>query len=303
VPRSPGFPISVLIASLGAVLSACGGNGAPSGDNDYGSGHALPRLLSETGYVTPGEPFTVGVTFDIEPEWHLYWNGLNDTGYPVQVEPVLPEGFRADTLQWPAPERRISPGNILDHVYAGRVTLLLPLHPPADLKSGSDVTVSCRLDWLACREACVPGNGLVSITLPVIGTGESDVEAAERRAAAAAVGEAVHERFRETRERLPAPAPSPPPGVRWRWEDGALVVEADGARRLAFYPTPDSTPLPGLLQEGASETGTLILHPGENPGTTGALCGVLEVNPGPPGPSAFYSLSVPLTESQRRQTP
>jgi thiol:disulfide interchange protein DsbD len=264
---------------------------------DYGPGHAVPRLLSETASVTPGEPFTLGVTFDIEPRWHLYWNGLNDTGYPIQVQPELPEGFRPGDLQWPAPERKISPGDILDHVYSGRVTLLLPVHPPRDLEPGSEVTLVCRLDWLACKEVCVPGQGVASVTLAVRGPAGGDGERERRRAAETAGGEETLRRFREARERLPVPATVPPPGVRWTWTEGAFVVEADGARRLAFYPYLDSAPLASLLRDGASETGRLTLHPAENPGTPGVLSGVLEIDPGPPGRSTFHALAIPPNEN------
>lgn len=291
-PR-PLLSLAVVVFLGGSAVAGCGRKDASRSEStDFGPGHARPRLITEAGSITPGKAFDLGVTFDIEPEWHLYWNGLNDTGYPIHVDPVLPAGFRADTLLWPAPERRTSPGNILDHVYSGRVTLLLPVHPPADLTPGTQATFTCRLDWLACREACIPGADTVSLTLPVGTPGPPRSGLADAN---------IRARFRETRERLPEPAARPPAGVNWRWVNGALVIKTHGTGTLlAFYPTPNSVPIPHLLEEGVSQTGTLTLHPDENPGTTTALSGVLEVNPGPPGKSRFYSISVPLEASQRR---
>src|SRR5262245_15955955 len=103
------------IALLGSMLMAIMWNAC--GDSGYGDGHAKVSLVSEKRTVTRGSNFLLAVRFDLEPGWHIYWKGQNDTGYPPSVTLDLPEGFRTGEILWPVPKRLVSPGNILDHVY------------------------------------------------------------------------------------------------------------------------------------------------------------------------------------------
>jgi len=284
------------------VLAGCGsGKHAEDGAaaaGDFDPGHARARLLSETAALAPGHTFTLGITLDLEPGWHVYWDGLNDTGYPVKVTPHLPEGFRAGDLQWPAPERLVSPGDILDHVYTGHVTLLLPLEVPADLPAGTQVTLGATVEWLACHEACVPGSGEATLSLPVAEAG-TDL----RRAMAEEGFPEARTRFEETRRRLPEPLDAAS-GVRWHWGSGeagegtgtpegtVLFVESDGADHLEFYPARDTAPLAAILQDGASDSGTLALRLGENPERAPAVRGVLDVEQG--GAARYFVLDAPI---------
>jgi len=294
-------PARVLAPLLVLALAGCGSGRDSGGDGspgaDFGPGHARARLLSETAAIAPGRPFTLGITLDLEPGWHVYWDGANDTGYPVKVTPHLPEGFTTGDLQWPAPERLISPGDILDHVYRDHVTLFLPVEVPADLAPGTTVTLAATVEWLACHEACVPGQGEATLSLPVA---EADTDL--WRAMAEKASPQSRARFEETRRRLPEPL-GPEAGVRWHWDSAGaaegttevtvLCVEADGADHLEFYPARDSAPLAAAIQDGTSDSGTLTLHLGENPDRAPAVRGVLEVGQG--AAARFYTLDAPIS--------
>ena len=95
----------VLTLFLWLAPSGCG-TGDETPDAGFGPGHAFTRLIAETTMLSPGETCTLGVAFDIEPGWHLFWNGTNDTGYPISVSldlpPRLPRG-RAPVARSPAP--------------------------------------------------------------------------------------------------------------------------------------------------------------------------------------------------------
>lgn len=280
----------VLPFALALTFAACSSN-TDSTAEGFGRGHALPRLISETAALTPGETGMLGVTFDIEPGWYLYWNGTNDTGYPISVRVELPHGYTAGEIEWPAPERHVSPGNILDHIYTDEVTLLLPVHVPADAKPGSYATVQCRVEWLACREACVPGKGNAAITLPVA-RGGTDLGRANTKK----VPPDAERRFEEARARLPVPAPEGG-AVAWRWKDRSLQLEAGTAGPISFYPGPESAYLDDLIGTGVSDSGTLSLRLAEDPGSKTAVSGVLEVEDTSTGEPRFYALEVPLPGS------
>src|SRR5262245_51700008 len=109
--------ILVGVIALGAW--ACGA-AAQSAEREP----AKARLVSEFDALVPGKTAWLGVSFDLDPEWHLYWCGQSDSGAPIHVEFTLPAGYKGGDLVWPAPKRHLSPGDLLDHVYEKRVTLL-----------------------------------------------------------------------------------------------------------------------------------------------------------------------------------
>ncbi|MEO1318875.1 MAG: protein-disulfide reductase DsbD domain-containing protein, partial [Pseudomonadota bacterium] len=67
-------------------------------------------LIAEQDTVRPGQTLLLGLHFELEDGWHIYWDGFNDTGFPPMVEWSLPEGVSVGPMLWPAPERYISPG-------------------------------------------------------------------------------------------------------------------------------------------------------------------------------------------------
>ena len=254
---------------LATLLVALLPNPTPGPGGPYGDGHARLRLLSEETSLVPGDTLHLGVSFEIEPGWHLYWNGRNDTGLPISVELRLPEGYTAGDILWPAPERHLSPGNILDHVYHDEVTLIVPVAVPQDATPGRAVRISALVNWLVCKDVCLPAHAEVSVTVP---PRRPDPDAAPR--------------FEAARSRLPRPLP-PDAGIRLRWEGTTLRVDAPTARALAFFPFLQCAKLSHPIEDGASPSGSLALRvapadTGESP----AVSGVLEVE-APAGPT-FY---------------
>ncbi len=124
-------------------------------------------LVSEGQSIRAGEPFTVGLRFQHDPHWHTYW--LNPgTGLATEIEWTLPEGFTASPIQWPAPHIiKDRAGIITGNGYEGDALLPITITPPADLKSGTTITLKAQVDWLMCEEICMPGDAQLSITLPV----------------------------------------------------------------------------------------------------------------------------------------
>ncbi len=251
---------------------------APPGEaGPAGSLHARAALLAEPGVIVPGAIDTLGIAFSIDPGWHLYGNACNDTGFPVAVTPDLPSGFEALPLLWPAPRRLISPGDILDHVYEDRVTLLLPVRVPADAAPNSRITLRARVEWLVCRQACIPESSTVSLELPVAG----------RTDAPAAGAPGASQRFAEARAQLPRP----PETGRFtaRRQGGVWEIAVPGAARIAFYPAADCPPLADPLHDAAATGGRLTLHlvPGRE---TAPVDGVLQAWNGSGQDLALYDL-------------
>jgi thiol:disulfide interchange protein DsbD len=101
----------------------------------------------------------------MEKGWHTYWRNPGDSGLPTRVRWELPEGFAAAEIRWPYPIR-FTTGPLVSYGYEHEVLLPVEIRVPPSLAS-AEVRVAGRVDWLECREACVPGRADVSLLLPV----------------------------------------------------------------------------------------------------------------------------------------
>jgi thiol:disulfide interchange protein DsbD len=96
-------------------------------------------------------------------------------GLPTKIEWLLPDGWAASDLQWPAPE--------ITHMFEYRAygyerdTLLFAtLTPPApdgeDREPREPLTLRARVTWMACAETCHPGARVLELALPPARQGE-----------------------------------------------------------------------------------------------------------------------------------
>lgn len=233
------------------------------------------RLVSEADALVPGTTAWLGFAFELDPDWHLYWNGANDTGFPIKITPELPAGFEAGEMVWPIPRRHVSPGDLLDHIYEKRVTLLLPVKVPSDAQPGSKVKFAASGEWLVCKSACIAGSAEVSLTLPIAAPGSTP----------AATPEAAL--FSEARANLPRALRADQPEVRVIWTKEGAKLELVGGKKAAFYPATDCSPIKGLIESGITETGVFNLN-FEKPESGDRIEGVVHVDPQSSGRPTVY---------------
>ena len=180
-------------------------------------------LLADTSAVASGKPFTVGLRLRMAPEWHTYWQYSGDAGLPTKITWTLPAGFQAGPIQWPLPDKIVSPGDIINYGYSHEVMLLVVITPPANLPPG-DVALHAKADWLVCRESCIPGSKELALTLPTGGEPQA----------------ANTEVFAKVRALLPTPFDETAAGFHVeRRTDGAKLVLTVGTRDpIDFFPLP-----------------------------------------------------------------
>lgn len=157
------LPAVVLLSVSGPLY----GNEALS--NRAQAPHVTVTLLSETAAIEPGVPFTVGLRFELEEHWHVYWLNPGDSGQQPRVTWRLPVGFQAGKLQWPAPSR-IRVEHLVNFGYEDEVVLLAQITPPVDLPADGMVQLAAKVDWLVCKEMCIPGSAELGFTLSVAET-------------------------------------------------------------------------------------------------------------------------------------
>lgn len=107
----------------------------------------------------------VGLRLAHEAKWHTYWLQPG-TGLPTEITWQLPEGWSAGPIRWPAPKRVYdTAGNLAGNGYEGVVYLPVELTPPAGLAPDQPVTLRAKVEWLMCKDVCIPGEAKLELTL------------------------------------------------------------------------------------------------------------------------------------------
>src|SRR5271155_3588648 len=128
--------------------------------------HGTLELVAENQWITAGRTLNLGLHFQLEKGWHIYWVNPGDSGEPPRVKWHLPTGLTTGAMEWPAP-RRLETSSIVDFGYEDAVTLIVPLHTAANLTTQEPAQLAAEVSVLVCRELCIPGKAQVSLTLPI----------------------------------------------------------------------------------------------------------------------------------------
>jgi DsbC/DsbD-like thiol-disulfide interchange protein len=175
-----------LFLALGFAFTAC------AAAQSFTAGHAKVSLVAENNSLQPGKTALVGVLFDLEKGWHIYWVNPGDSGEPPKIQWQLPAGFQAKEIRWPTPVR-LGAGKVIDYGYEGRVLLPVPIQVPASYQPAKPVALSADIRYLICREVCIPAKAQASLSIPPVNaTGEA----------------AARELFRSTFDNSPKPWPA-----------------------------------------------------------------------------------------------
>lgn len=269
-------------AALVLAALACVFLGAASRAGAAPDGNTLVKVRLVLGQkaLVPGETATLGLVLDIEPGWHIYWRNSGDGGAPTGFKLTAPPELVIGEAQWPAPERMVEPGGLVDFVYTKRVVLMFPVTLARGAKPGETIEIKAEADWMVCREVCVGGEGRAVLGAPVA----SDSGGTDHAAL-----------FEPFRARLPVELPARrDANVSARWDGRTLAIDAPGASKMVWYPYEyeDVTEGPtDLLAEGEAAAATLRVSYGSNIHRVKRIRGVAEVRRG--GSSSFYLIELP----------
>ncbi|MGA9061924.1 MAG: thioredoxin family protein [Terracidiphilus sp.] len=129
--------------------------------------HLRVELLFSGNELYNGrDPNLAGLHFKLEPGWHIYWKNAGDSGEPPHIHWTLPKGISATPIQFPAP-KRLPLGPLMDFGYENEV--LFPFHFDVNepITLAGPYRLKAKVDWLVCREVCIPGKADLEITRKV----------------------------------------------------------------------------------------------------------------------------------------
>ena len=219
-------------------------------------------LISDVSAIKPGQKFRLGVLYNIEPGWHIYWKHSGDSGIPTKIDWQLPPGFKVGDLQWPLPLRDKEPGDLEVFGYTSEVLLFATVEAPDALPPGP-IPIEAKTNWLVCQSLCVPGSAQLKLDL---GSGSSSASNAAQL-------------FDKYSAQVPKPLAK---GIQAQFNRSGknLEISVSGApsgEAIDFYPLPPSETEVGHVSRNGSK---LLLSIESEPKPIDRIEGVLVVGSG-----------------------
>jgi thiol:disulfide interchange protein DsbD len=152
--------IFVFAALLGSALSA------RAFSNSADAPHVHVHFVLPNADLFPGAEKDAGLYFKLEPGWHVYWSNAGDSGEPPHIHWTLPDGVTASSLLFPPP-KRLPLGPLMDFGYENEVLFPLKLDVAKSAKPGP-VIFHAKVDWLVCREVCIPEKAELEESLRIL---------------------------------------------------------------------------------------------------------------------------------------
>ncbi|MHA1153236.1 MAG: protein-disulfide reductase DsbD family protein, partial [Alphaproteobacteria bacterium] len=181
VPFSLAAPFSLAIFGPGGSAWAAAG---PWIDHEQ----SRLRLIAAGGPVTdPGgdrlsgdRALNLGLQFELEPGWKIYWRSPGEAGYPPVVDWSASENLTGARINWPVPHRFSLFGF---ETFGYKDAVVLPVDARAE-RPGEPVRIRAAITYLACSEICIPREAELALDLPasmVAGTATSVVAGTAER--------------------------------------------------------------------------------------------------------------------------
>ena len=127
--------------------------------------HLHVQLVGPSSTLSRGSAANAGLYFKLEQGWHVYWKNAGDSGEPPRIRWTLPAGITAGALEFPPPSR-LPLGPLMDFGYENEV--LFPFTITADSSAATGpATLGAHVNWLVCREVCIPGKADLEIARTV----------------------------------------------------------------------------------------------------------------------------------------
>src|ERR1700722_6058608 len=140
---------------FGLGLLCFGASAAFAASNSADALHLHVQIVAPAAQLSPGASSEAGLYFKLDPGWHVYWQNAGDSGEPPHIQWTLPDGITAGPLQFPAPTR-LPLGPLMDFGYENEVLFPFSLDIAQSAKPGQ-AALKAHVDWLVCREVCIPG--------------------------------------------------------------------------------------------------------------------------------------------------
>jgi thiol:disulfide interchange protein len=128
------------------------------------SNHARVEILKSAPSFSAGENYRLGLAFEMDPDWHIYWRYGGESGLPPEFMFSRPDGLKKPVIHWPTAEY-INYEGMVNYGYHDEVVLFADFAIPADF-SAQSINLDLEIEWLICKDICVPEFGTYKVQIP-----------------------------------------------------------------------------------------------------------------------------------------
>lgn len=121
------------------------------------------EIFSETKNIASNKEFFLALKFKMQPGYHSYWLNPGDVGMELQVLWDKNEQIEFSDFLWPVPTKLMETG-LYSFAYEEDFTLLVPVKT-GELNLGDKYKIQAQINWLVCKDICVPIAQQVGLTL------------------------------------------------------------------------------------------------------------------------------------------
>lgn len=245
------------------------------------------KVVSDHAAIVPGESVLIGVTYTIQPKWHIYWRNAGDTGAPTELSVKAPKGFTVGPVMWPRPHIFTEQGDV-SFGYETKATLFVRVETPLTIDA-EKVTFHITSEWLVCKGICKFGETQTSLAMPVL----------NRKSEISQRGEP----FVSALKRIPKPLTALNSAKASIVDGSTLRIEGPSGTFQSVSFLPDHTPgvryegtLPhrGRMTDGRFLIEVpLVINPGDALGQTLRAAGVVVFGKGNEDPAYDLSITIP----------
>ncbi len=121
------------------------------------------RLVAAAAAVGDAEFLRLGIQFQLDPEWKIYWRSPGDSGSPPTPDFSASRNVRDVEIAWPAPQRFFELADLETVGYVDEVVLPLRVQ---SAEPGATVQLRATMPYQACKEICIPFVADLALDLP-----------------------------------------------------------------------------------------------------------------------------------------
>jgi suppressor for copper-sensitivity B len=126
------------------------------------------RLISAQTETGGKETLRLGLEYELQPDWKIYWRSAGDAGFPPQLDWTGSENVGAATILWPAPHR-FSIFGLETFGYKDQIILPIDVTIP---DPAQPVSVRLNVDYLVCSDICIPASASFNLDIPAGSAGD-----------------------------------------------------------------------------------------------------------------------------------
>ena len=189
---------------------------------DFGAARLVSAVVG-TGSL---ERIPLGLHVTLPAGWKTYWRSPGDAGLPTRIDWSGSTNLAGAEIRWPIPER-FSLFGLETFGYEREVVLPILARPQTP---GAAMSLTANVDYLVCKDICVPITALLRLDLPA--------------------GAARPSAFAHLIDRFNARVPSPSTAVGLAIEDATAVGRGELSRLVVTARSDTPVVRPDLLVEG-----------------------------------------------------